>query len=65
MFKNVLEELLSEKGISQRKLSIEADIPATTISGWLTAGKLPDYNSIKKLAEYFDVTADYLLELKD
>ncbi len=65
MFKDILSDLLVEKGISQRRLSIEADIPATTISGWLTAGKLPDYISLKKLAEYFEVSADVLLELKD
>ena len=65
MFKDILSDLLVEKGISQRRLSIEADIPATTISGWLTAGKLPDYISLKKLAEYFEVSADVLLELID
>lgn len=65
MFKEILLNLLSEKGISQRQLSIAANIPATTISGWLNAGRLPDYNALKKLRIFFDVSADYLLGLED
>ena len=65
MFKEILLDLLNERGLSQRQLSIQADIPTTTISGWITAGKLPDYNALIKLAKFFDVSADYLLGLKD
>ncbi len=56
---------MSEKGINQRQLSITANIPTTTISGWLNANRLPDYNALIKLRLYFDVTADYLLGLED
>ncbi len=65
MFKDILINLLNEKGITQRQLSNAANIPATTISGWLNAGRLPDYNALKKLSIYFDVSADYLLGLED
>ena len=65
MFKAILINLLNEKGITQRQLSNAANIPATTISGWLNAGRLPDYNALKKLSIYFDVSADYLLGLED
>ena len=65
MFKDILLNLLKEKGINQRQLSIQADIPATTISGWLHADRLPDYNALKKLAVFFEVSADYLLGLTD
>ncbi|MGN1234889.1 MAG: helix-turn-helix domain-containing protein [Christensenellaceae bacterium] len=65
MFKNILLSLIEERGINQRKLSIDAGIPTTTISGWLNANRLPDYHAIRKLAIYFDVSADYLLELRD
>ena len=56
---------MAEKGITQRKLSICAEIPPTTISGWLRADRLPDYNALTKLAAFFDVSADYLLGLSD
>ena len=65
MFKNILYDLMTEKGINQRQLSIKAEIPPTTISGWLKADRLPDYNALIKLAAYFDVSTDYLLGLSD
>ena len=65
MFKEILLDLLKEKDLSQRQLGIQADIPVTTISGWINAGRLPDYNALIKLAKFFDVSADYLLGLED
>lgn len=56
---------MNEKQINQRQLSIQTNIPTTTISGWLTAGRLPDYNALIKLRKYFNVSADYLLGLTD
>ncbi len=55
---------MKEKGINQKELSINAGIPQTTISGWMCAGKLPDYSGLIKLAEYFEVSADVLLEIE-
>ena len=65
MFREILLNLLQENGINQRKLSKDTGIPPTTISGWLNAGRLPDYNALRTLRIYFDVTADYLLGLED
>ena len=65
MFKEILKNLMNEKGINQRQLSINADIPTTTISGWLNADRLPDYNALIKLRIFFNVSADYLLGLED
>ena len=64
-FKNILLDLIEEKGISQRKLSKLADIPPTTISGWLNANRLPDFNALCKLSAFFDVSADYLLGISE
>ena len=58
-------DLMAEKGINQRQLSVGAQIPPTTISGWINANRLPDYSALIKLAVYFDVSADYLLGLSD
>ncbi len=65
MFKEILLDLMAEKGINQRQLGAGAQIPPTTISGWLNADRLPDYTALSKLAVYFGVTADYLLGLSD
>ena len=65
MFKKILIELLKEKQLNQRQLSIQTGIPTTTISGWLNSNRLPDYNALIKLRIFFDVSADYLLGLED
>ena len=65
MFKKILLNLMEEKGLNQRQLSLQADIPTTTISGWLNANRLPDYNALIKLCLFFGVSADYLLGLTD
>lgn len=63
MFNEKLRDLMTEKGIStQRQLSKMTSIPATTISGWFNAGRLPDYTAIKKLSQFFEITSDELLE---
>lgn len=56
---------MNERNINQRQLSNTANIPTTTISGWLNANRLPDYNALIKLADFFDCTTDYLLGRED
>ena len=65
IFKDILLDLMQERGINQRQLSTAAGIPATTISGWIKANRLPDYYALIKLGRFFDVSADYLLGLCD
>lgn len=65
MFKEILLDLLKEKGLNQRQFSQKTGIPVTTISGWINANRLPDYNALIKLRLFFDVSADYLLGLED
>ena len=56
---------MNERNINQRQLSNTANIPTTTISGWLNANRLPDYNALIKLADFFGCTTDYLLGRED
>lgn len=65
MFKDIFNELLQESGLNQSQFAKKANIPITTISGWLNAGRLPDYNAIKKIAAFFEVSADYIIENSD
>ena len=64
-FAELLQNLIGEFGITQAKLSRDTGIPKTTISGWLNAGRLPDYNSIRTLCKYFEISADELLQLSE
>lgn len=61
----MLLNLMEERGMNQRQLSNAADIPTTTISGWINSSRLPDYHALIKLACCFNVSTDYLLGLED
>ena len=63
-FKYILIDLLSENKLSQAEFSRKTGIPKTTISGWLNAGRLPDYQALRTMARFFDVSADFLLDLE-
>ena len=55
-----LNNLLFDNDMSKMDLSKKSEIPYTTICGWFN-NRLPDYNAIIKLSNFFHVTTDYLL----
>ena len=59
--KNRISELRKEKGISQLELGGIVGAAQNTICNWENGNRDPDYEMLKKLAKYFDVTTDYLL----
>ncbi len=64
-FSNVLKELREEKKLSQIQFAKEFNVSQTTISGWETGYREPDFNTLIEIAKYFGVTTDYLLGLED
>lgn len=62
-FSEFFKELLNEFGVTQAQLSRQTGIPKTTISGWLNAGRLPDYNSLRALCAFFQISGDEILRL--
>lgn len=65
IFGKKLKELRLEKGISQRALGEKLDVCNQTISFWESGAREPDLNTVAEIAEFFDVSADYLLGLTD
>lgn len=64
-FGKKLKRLREEQGLSIRELSEEIGIPASTLGSYEQTGtgaRNPKKNNLKKLADYFGVTTDYLLE---
>lgn len=57
-----IEELLYDKNISQRRLAEDLKISPSTLNGYIRDYREPDAETLKILANYFDVTIDYLLE---
>ncbi len=62
-FSQILKELMhSSDDISQGKLAREVKISQQAISRYLNDERQPDVEALKKFADYFDVTVDYLLD---
>ena len=64
-FGTLLKELRRQHELSQVALAEKLSISQDTISLWECGKSLPDFWSIRKLAEIFDLSADYLLGLED
>ncbi len=61
VFGERLKSLRAEKNIGQNALAKELDISNASVSYWETGKQMPTAEAIFKIAQYFDVSADYLL----
>jgi len=59
-----LIKLRKSRNLSQKQLAEKLDIDQTTISGYERNYRQADYQTLQKLATFFDVTIDYLLDSK-
>ncbi|MEG2957729.1 MAG: helix-turn-helix transcriptional regulator [Christensenellaceae bacterium] len=57
-----LKELRREKGIKQKELAELLDVSVATICRYERGEREPDNKTLVKLANYFHVPIDYLLE---
>ncbi len=57
-----LKEIRKSKGISQLKLAMALNTNQNTISRYETGEREPGINELIKIADYFNVSVDYLLE---
>ncbi len=60
-----VRELREAKGLQQKELAIDLCVSQPTISDWESGRKIPSSRSTKKLADYFNVSIDYLLGRDD
>lgn len=60
-----LKELRVAKGISQLKLAMDLNTSQNTISRYETGDREPGIHELIKIADYFHVSVDYLLERTD
>lgn len=56
-----LREIRKENGISLKKLGEIVGVAESTMSLYENEKRQPDYDTLNKLADYFNVTTDYLL----
>ena len=60
-----LKELRKSKNISQLKLAMDLNMNQNTISRYETNEREPGITELIKIADYFNVSIDYLLERTD
>ncbi len=56
-----LEELLEERELTQRQIAKDLHIVPSTLNGYIKGHRQPDHETIIRMAEYFEVSTDYLL----
>ena len=64
-FKDILKSIRKEKGMTQKDVYTLLNISPNGYASWEQGRTVPDIKSIKKLCKIFDVSADYLLGIKD
>ena len=61
-FGNKLKELMQETKTTQRELAKSLGVERGSISNWVTGKRTPDAYMMTQIAEYFNVTVDFLLK---
>lgn len=64
-FGKILKKLREEKDFKQEELARIFNVDRSTLGKWESDSSRPDYNKLNKIADYFQVTTDYLLGRTD
>ena len=64
-FAKKLKELLKENNLNNTTFAEKCGIPRTTINSWTECKKIPKADALFVVAEYFNVSIDYLLGRQD
>ncbi|AMQ19634.1 helix-turn-helix domain-containing protein [Geobacillus sp. JS12] len=60
-----LRKLRQEKKLTQEELGKKINVTKVSISGYENGNRTPDTETLQKLADFFNVTTDYLLGRTD
>ena len=61
MFIEILLKLINERGITRTKFLNDVGLNKSCILNWQQRGTIPNGEVLTKIANYFDVSTDYLL----
>ncbi len=62
-FGKKLGKLIEEKKITQKQLAAQLNLAPSTLSSYVQNTREPDFETLKRIAGYFNVSADYLLDI--
>lgn len=64
-FREILEEFLIEKGLTQTAFAERIGVKQSQVSEWLKGKAKPGYDILKRMALAFNISADYFLGIKE
>ncbi len=56
-----IRELMKEQGLNQVQLASKIGVKQNTVSAWLLKKKEPCIHSLWAIADYFQISVDYLI----
>ena len=65
MFRITLKILREEKGLSQEKFANAIGLTQSAVGNWESGNREPNFETMKKIADFFGVSVDYLLGRAD
>lgn len=65
IFGNRLRILLEEKDLEGKEFAKIIHVQPPTVSNWLNGNRFPNQDTLRKIADYFNVSVDYLLGRTD
>ena len=65
VFAQKLKELLKDNNLNNTTFSKKCGIPRTTINSWVECKKVPRADALLIVAEFFNVSTDFLLGRQD
>ena len=64
-FQNIFRQLRTSSGLTQSKIASKLGISRSTIGMYETGAREPDFDTLEKIADFFNVDTDYLLGRTD
>lgn len=56
----IFDKLLKERDITAYRVSVDTGVSQSSLSDWKTGKSKPKYENMKKIADYFGVSVEYL-----
>lgn len=60
-----IKDLMESEKLTQMQLAHALEVGQSSISDWLNSKSEPSINNLWKLADFFDVSVDYLIGRKE
>src|SRR5699024_7232385 len=65
LFSENLQELMSERNLTQTSLAEAMGTCSSKLSSYITGNRAPNYDTLIQLVEFFHCSADFLLGIKE